>query len=125
MLFLYPMWDHESQRIGKKKCTPLGYALHTIAELLGLIGMLFMFGIIGFLVYRAITGNFRLSFLWLLIFPFALGLVAEAMYRISWVLATKKGFEYDYKKCQASWNERDKRVTYKWEPNKTIQKDSE
>lgn len=125
MLFFYPMWDHESQRIGKKKCTPLGYALHTIAELLGLIGMLFIFGIIGFLMYRAITGNFHLSFLRLLIFPIAIGLVAEAMYRISWVLAAKKGFEYEYEKCQASWNERDKRVTYKWEPNKAIEKDSE
>jgi membrane protein implicated in regulation of membrane protease activity len=118
MFFLYPMWDHESQRIGKKKCTSLGYALHTIAELLGFIGMLFIFGIIAFLVYRAITGNFHLSFLWLFIFPFALGLVAEAIYRISWVLAAKRGFEYDYEKCQASWNEDGKRVTYKWEPGK-------
>gem|GEM_PF-3837790 len=25
MFFVYPMWDNESQRIGKKKCTPLGY----------------------------------------------------------------------------------------------------
>ena len=40
MLFIYPMWDNESQRIGKQKCTPKGYNLHVIAELLGFIGLL-------------------------------------------------------------------------------------
>lgn len=124
MLFIYPMWDHESQRIGKKKCTPLGYALHTIAELLGFIGILFLFGIIAFLVYRAIAGSFHLSFLRLLVFPFTLGLIAEAMYQISWVLAAKRGFEYDYKKCQASWIVDEKRVEYIWEPDKETENDS-
>ena len=33
MLFIHPMWDNESQRIGKQKCTPAGYALHVIAEM--------------------------------------------------------------------------------------------
>jgi len=37
MLFIYPIWDNESQRIGKQKCTPLGYKLHGTAEGLGLI----------------------------------------------------------------------------------------
>jgi len=123
MLFIYPMWDHESQRIGKRKCTPLGYVLHTIAELMGFIGLLFIFRIIAFCIYRAIVGTFHLLYLRLLIFPFVIGLVAEAMYQISWLLAAKRGFAYDYKKCQASWNKDGKQVEYKWEPGRDTEND--
>lgn len=40
MLFIHPMWDNESQRIGKRKCTPAVYALHAIAEMIGFAGLL-------------------------------------------------------------------------------------
>src|SRR5688572_13576293 len=33
MPFINPMWDSESERIGKQKCTRLGYALHEIPGL--------------------------------------------------------------------------------------------
>jgi hypothetical protein len=29
MLFIYPMWDSESQRLGLKACTPRGYVRFT------------------------------------------------------------------------------------------------
>jgi hypothetical protein len=32
MLFINPMWNSETERIGKQRCTPLGYALHGISE---------------------------------------------------------------------------------------------
>ena len=31
-MFINPMRDSESQRIGKQKCTPLGYRLHTASD---------------------------------------------------------------------------------------------
>jgi hypothetical protein len=40
MLFINPMWDNEAERIGKQKCTPLGYALHAISDLIGFIALL-------------------------------------------------------------------------------------
>ena len=40
MLFIHPMWFHESQRLGQRACTPVGYALHGIAELIGFAGLL-------------------------------------------------------------------------------------
>lgn len=117
MLFIYPMWDNESQRIGKQKCTPLGYKLHCIAELLGFIGLLLLLGIIAYLVYRGIVGTFQTPLLWLLATPFVLGVIGEALYQYSWILADRKGFRYDYDTREASWLEDGKRCVYKWETN--------
>jgi multisubunit Na+/H+ antiporter MnhG subunit len=119
MLFVYPMWDNESQRIGKQKCTPLGYRLHCIAELLGFIGLLLLFGLIAYFVYRVIVGTFHTSLLWLLTVPFVLGLIAEAIYQFSWVLAKSKDFHYDYDTREASWLEDGRRRVYKWSPKKS------
>lgn len=120
MLFLFPMWDNESQRIGKQKCTPTGYALHGIAELLGFIGGLSLLGIVLILGYRGIIGNFVPSNLWLFAAPFGVGIVAEVLYQISWLLAIRKGFEYDYDNRVASWIESGKRVTYKWKQSENF-----
>jgi hypothetical protein len=114
MLFFFPMWDHESQRLGKRKCTPLGYALHGIAETIGFVGLLLILGVGGYIGYTVITGSFRASLLWLLIMPLGSGVIAEAIYQISWLLAGRKGFRYDHETCQASWIEGGERVTYRW-----------
>jgi hypothetical protein len=114
MLFIYPMWDNESQRIGKQKCTPLGYALHGVAELLGFIGLLFLLGTAAYLAYRGFAGTFRVSLLWLLAVPFVLGVIGEGLYWYSWRLAAKKGFHYDYDTREASWVEDGRRRTFKW-----------
>jgi len=55
---------------------------------------------------------------WLLAIPFGVGVVSEVLYHVSWVIALRRGFEYDPKKCIASWEENGRRITYKWEPNK-------
>ncbi len=38
MLFIHPMWDNESERVGMQKCTPLGYRLHHTGEGVGFFG---------------------------------------------------------------------------------------
>lgn len=113
MLFFFPMWDHESQRLGKRKCTPSGYALHGVAETLGFLGLLLILGVGGYIVYRAIAGSFNASLLWLLTTPLGVGVIAEIFYQVSWLMAARKGFRYDYETSQASWIEGGKRVTYK------------
>ena len=114
MLFINPMWDNESERIGKQKCTRSGYALHSISDLLGLIALLLLFGIGAYLGYRGIVGTFQTRFFWLLTVPFALALIGSALYRYSWMLARKKGFHYDYETREARWIENGERQTYKW-----------
>lgn len=114
MLFIYPMWDNQSQRIGKQRCTPLGYTLHSIATQLGFIGLLLLFGTFIYLGFRGFTGSFNSSLYWLLTVPFGVGIIAQIMYLYSWNLAFKKGFEYDWDKREASWLENDTRITYNY-----------
>jgi hypothetical protein len=120
MLFIHPMWDHESQRIGKQKCTPLGYTLHGIAEMLGFLGLLLLLGAGIYLGYRGFRGTFHTSLFWVLAAPFGLGATGELLYRYSWTLAAKKGFQYDYEKCEASWLEDGERRAYKWSANESL-----
>lgn len=114
MFFFHPMWDHESQRIGMQKCTPSGYAIHGIGELIGFIGLLLLLVALASLAYEGIAGTFHASLLWMLAVPFSLGVVSEALVQYSWLLARRKGFHYDYEQCEASWMEAGQRRTYKW-----------
>jgi hypothetical protein len=114
MLFIYPMWDNESQRIGKQKCTRLGYTLHGVAELLGFVGLLVLLAAGVYLGYRASRGTFHTSLFWFFALPIGLGLIGEILYWYSWRLAAKKGFQYDHEKREASWLEDGQRRVYKW-----------
>ncbi len=114
MLFINPMWDNESERIGKQRCTRLGYALHSISDLVGFIALLLLLGTGAYLGYKGMVGTFQTGFLWLLTVPFTLAGIGWALYRCSWLLARKKGFRYDCETREASWIENGERQTYKW-----------
>jgi hypothetical protein len=123
MLFIHPMWDHESQRIGKQKCTPTGYALHVIAELIGFLGLLFLFAVPVILAWSWLAGTFHASLWWLFAVPFGLGIVSEVLFQYSWWLALRKGFRYDYERSEASWLEKGERRTYKYPAEPTAAPD--
>jgi hypothetical protein len=114
MLFIHPMWDHESQRIGKQRCTPVGYALHVVAELIGFVGLLVLLIVPVVLVWRGVTGTFHAANLWLLAVPFGLGIISEVLFQYSWWVALRKGFHYDAERCEVSWLEGGERRTYKY-----------
>jgi len=122
MLFMYPMWDHESQRIGKQKCTPLGYKLHGMAEILGFIGFFVLLVTFAYCGYRRYVGTFHFSLLWLITVPFGTGLIGECLYHYSWKLAVKKGFQYNRETCEASWMEGGQKRAYKWESRHTSER---
>jgi len=113
MFFINPMWDHESERIGKQRCTPRGYALHAISDLIGLLGLLLLLASGAYLGYRGMVGTFRPGLLWLFAVPFGLAIVSSALFHYSWALARRKGFRYDYDAREASWIENGERQTYK------------
>ena len=112
------MWDNESQRIGKQKCTPLGYQLHGIAEGLGFLGFFLLIAVCAYLGYRHHVGTVHGRLFWLMVVPFGTGLAGEILYHYSWRLASKKGFQYDYETREASWMENGIRQKYKRMPNK-------
>ncbi|HEV8542701.1 MAG TPA: hypothetical protein VGR78_09955 [Verrucomicrobiae bacterium] len=113
MLFINPMWDNEAERIGKQKCTPLGYALHAFSDLLGFVALFLVFGVTAYLGYRRIVREFRASLLWIFSIPFGLAIIGSILYQISWVLAQRRGFCYDYESREASWIDHGQRHTYK------------
>jgi hypothetical protein len=114
MLFIHPMWYHESERIGMRKCTPTGYALHVIAELIGFVGLLLLLVVPVVLVWRGVAGDFHATDLWLLAVPFGPGVISEVLFQYSWRLALKKGFRFDYERSEASWVEAGQRRTYRY-----------
>jgi hypothetical protein len=119
MLFIHPMWDHESQRLGKYHCTPAGYALHVIADCVGLAGLLLVFIAPALLVRNWRCGTFVPNHCWSLAVPFILGLVSELLFQFSWQLALHRGFRYDHQSCEASWDEAGERRKYRY-PDETV-----
>lgn len=114
MLFINPKWDNEAERIGKQRCTRLGYALHGVSDLLGFVALLVLVGVGAYLGYREIIGTFETRLLWLLPPPFASAVVGAVLYRLSWVIARRRGFRYDYDSREVSWLENGQRRTYKY-----------
>jgi hypothetical protein len=113
ILFINPMWDNESERVGKQKCTPIGYAIHEVADLIGFAGLLLLLIVPAFLAWKWLAGMFYTSLLWLLAVPFCFAILSKALYHYSWWLALRKGFHYDCERREASWIEAGERRTYK------------
>src|SRR6266498_2271848 len=91
MLFINPMWDNEAERIGKQKCTPFGYALHAISDIIGFIALLLLLGAVAYLGYRSIAGTFDRSLLWLMAIPIGLAFIGSILERFSIILPYLSG----------------------------------
>ena len=113
MLFFNPIWDHEVQRIGKQRCTPQGYALHGISDLIGYCAVLMLFIVPVELGRSVFVGTFHARSLWLLSVPFGFAILGSVLYRLSWALAYRRGFQYDLQTHEASWLENGQRHTCK------------
>ena len=114
MLFIHPMWDNESQRIGMKRCWKTAYLVHAYGELVGFLGLLTLLITVGYMIYSAIFVEFRYSMWWLLSVPFGIGIISEVMVQASWAMVARRGFRYDYHNRVASWVEGGQTVTCKY-----------
>ncbi len=119
MLFIHPMWDNESERVGMQKCTPLGYRLHHTGEGVGFFGLLLLLATFGYWCFRWWERNSQSSMYWLMVIPFAFGLVSEVLVQLSWKMARGRGFTYDHQRAEASWVEDGERRTFIWQRNAT------
>lgn len=111
-MFIPRIWFDEVERIGKQRCTPVGYALQVVGEYIGLVGLLLLLGVPVYLAYRGIVGTFNWSLLWLLTVPFVVGIVGSVVVALSWSLAYRKQFRYDYERRVSSWIEGGQERTY-------------
>jgi hypothetical protein len=104
-MFIPRTWYDEVERIGKQKCTPFGYALQTVGDLIGLLALLVLLATPIYIIYRGIVGSFHWSLLWLLLSPIALGVLGALIVGSSWQLAKRKQFKYDYERRESTWEE--------------------
>jgi 4-amino-4-deoxy-L-arabinose transferase-like glycosyltransferase len=121
-MFIPRMWFDEVERIGKQRCTPFGYALQGVGELIGFLGLLALFGVPFYLIYTGLAGSFRWSLLWLLTVPVVLGTLGSVLVTYSWSLALGKQFRYDYERRVSSWIEggQERSYTYAdWQAEQT------
>src|SRR5205823_2327588 len=105
MLFINPMWDSETERIGKQMCTSKGYSLHVLSDFTGCLSLLLLVALGGYLAFRGIAWTFHARLLWLLTIPFILAFIGSGIHHYSWVLARRRGFHYDADAGLASWIE--------------------
>lgn len=68
-MFVPKMWFDEVERIGMQRCTPFGYALKAVGEVVGFAGLLLLVAMPVYLMQQAIVGAFSWPLLWLLAGP--------------------------------------------------------
>jgi len=111
-MFINPMWDNEVERIGKQKCTPLGYTLHVISDMLGFLGLVTILIIIGVMAWKTIFDTFHYAIFWLFAVPVCMGVLSEVLFKLFWSLALSRGWQYDRENLEASWMEAGERRTF-------------
>jgi hypothetical protein len=104
-MFIPRIWSGEIERIGKKRCTPFGYAVQGIGELIGFFGLITLLGTPLYLMYRGVNGTFTWPLLWMMLIPLLIGTVGTVMVAFSWALARRKQFRYDYESNVSHWFE--------------------
>lgn len=110
------MWQDEVQRIGKKRCTPTGYRLHGVSDLIGFVALILLLGVTCHLIYSTCVGTATWLSLWMLFISFGLAITGNMLHSYSWHLANTRQFKYDYEKRIATWCNRDGGVeTYTYE----------
>jgi len=118
MLFIYPMWDSEAERLGLQKCCRLSYTLRTIAEIGGAIGLYYLFFVIIYLLYKIFIGIFEINDLFILIYPFILAFICEIIFKTSYVIANKKLYKFNVKTGITTWIENGKEESYSFKKSK-------
>jgi hypothetical protein len=100
MLFIFPMWESENQRLGFRACMSAGYVLRSLADLLGLIGLI---SLVGAVLYLVCSFSWRAC--WFLMIPVGAGISAQAIFTLAEWCAARKRFCYDYETRTARWIE--------------------
>ena len=114
-MFINPMWDSETQRIGKQKCSPRAYHLHLVSDLVGFVALLLLPCVLVYLKFRDLDHSFDASLWWLLAIPFGVALCGTVLHSYSWILVARRGFRYDYQTGEASWLENGQRCVFVWD----------
>jgi len=95
-----------------QRCTRVGYAINGIGGIFWFLGILAILGVPAYLVFRGLVGTFYWSLLWLLTIPLLVVIVGSILIGVSWTLAYRKGFHYDYQRRESTWIEGGEKRSY-------------
>src|SRR5579859_510406 len=87
------------------------------------LGLLLLLATPALLAWHWLLVAIDWSPLWLLAVAVGFGIVSEVLYQVSWLLASRKGYQYDYHRCEASWLEAGRRRTYKYPEKRRVGKE--
>lgn len=97
------MWCCETERLGMKKCTLLGYTLRSTAPLiLVATGITLIYAPL-LMIMEAIRGRFEWGMSLLFLCPLFFAVTYMLMPVVSSMLLKRREFEFDYETCIASW----------------------
>jgi hypothetical protein len=99
------IWFDEVERIGMQRCTAVGYVLNVIGGNFWFLGIVVLLGMPAYLAYRGFVGTFSWSLLWFLAVPCLMIIVGSILIGVSWTLAYRKKFHYDYVRRESTWIE--------------------
>jgi len=105
MIFIHPMWDTETQRLGLKTCTPFGYFLRELADGIGYLGLFIFLATPIYILYRIFAHRFAWHLCWGFLIAILVGIIGRVVYEFSWRVAVKKQFRYDSERGIVSWIE--------------------
>lgn len=99
------MWVSENERLGLKRCTPIGYVFVELAFVTYIsTGITFFLGGAVILV-KTFSSGFAGRMLLVFLLPALLALVTWILNSTAWRLARRKGFAYDYESDKCTWTE--------------------
>ena len=104
------MWDNEAERVGLQRCTPLGYFIYGLGDLLGAISLLsFLFTPL-WLAFLWWSDSISFNSFWPLLLSIFLIFLRLSLGAVTWTLASKRGFRYDPETRTAHWIEGDEPI---------------
>ncbi len=98
-------WSSANHRHGFRKCTSVGYALSIIAYFFFLLSLVGLFACAGVIAETLLKGDYTHSDLIVILVPISSFIVHRILNAVALGIAKRKGFKYDYKKDECTWNQ--------------------
>ena len=112
MLFVYPMWDSENERLGVQACSKTAYTLRTIAELVGALSLYLLIFIIIFIIYKFIIEEYTHQLLYFIFIPFLIGTICEILFQTALKKLSSVSYGFDTSTGITTWVENNQKKSY-------------
>jgi len=112
MLFVYPMWDSENERLGVQACSRSASILRGIAELFGALSFYLLVCIILFILYKLSANEYTNELLYFILIPFFIGILCEILFHIAIKKLSNVSYDFNSSSGITTWIENGERKSY-------------